>query len=374
VPLLHKIAGVVIVCAVILGLTLPGERRRPGSAREVNAARAGAESGRVADKADKAGKVTGSPAGQKSASPTPKVTVIAQAAPEAARVRANELGQIPVLMYHRIVDKPQMSLDRSVGEFRAEITRLARTGYVPITAAEFAAGRIDVPAGRFPVVLTFDDSTPGHFGLDAQGNPLPNTVVAILMETARQFPGFRPVATFYLNKELFGLGDRTAQGLKWLTQHGFELGNHTMTHADLSRLPKSGVQKEIGDIENQIVSQAGVHTTTLAYPYGSEPKKRAWAESKDGSYRFNGIFLAGWRPSEPPFSRDFDWTRIPRVRSEGKIAQDDCKQFCSTAWLDWLDKHPQERYISDGDPNTISFPRASERRLAERFRAWAREY
>jgi peptidoglycan/xylan/chitin deacetylase (PgdA/CDA1 family) len=368
VPLLHKIVGVVIVCAVILGLTLPREHPRSSPSKEVNVARAGAGSERVADRATR----------RPSATPPPKVTVIGRAAPEAARIKANELGQIPVLMYHRIVKKPQIPLDRSVTEFREEITKLATSGYVPITAAEFAGGRIDVPAGRHPVVLTFDASTPGHFGLDAQGDPLPDTVVAILMETARRHPGFRPVATFYLNRELFGMGvgmgGRTAEGLKWLIRHGFELGNHTMTHADLSRLPKAGVQKAISDIEGRIVSLAGIHTTTLAYPYGGEPKNRAWAEAKAGSYRFNGIFLARGQPSESPFSKDFDRTRIPRVRSEGKIAEGGCRRFCSTAWLEWLDKHPAERYISDGDPHTVTFPRAGERRLADRFRARARAY
>ncbi|GAA4084017.1 polysaccharide deacetylase family protein [Actinomadura miaoliensis] len=371
-PLLHKIAGVVIVCAVIMGLVLPRDER--GSEPEREAARAGAQT-KSENEADKDTPARPARQGRTThARPSPSVTVIAQARPEVARIRANELGQIPVLMYHRIVKKPEMSLDRSVQEFRDEITRLAKSGYVPITAGEFAAGRVDVPAGRHPVVLTFDDSTPGHFALDAHGNPAPDTVVSVLTEVARQYPGFRPTATFYLNKDPFQLGDRTGEGLKWLVQHGFELGNHTLSHKNLAQMSQSGVEKEIGDIEGQIVSLAGVHTKTLAYPFGSEPKKAAWAQAKTGSYRFNGVFLAGWRPSESPFSRDFDWRRIPRVRSEGKIAEDDCKRYCSIAWLDWLDKNPTERYISDGDPNTVSFPRAAESKLASRFRVYARAY
>ncbi|GAA4137255.1 polysaccharide deacetylase family protein [Actinomadura keratinilytica] len=369
-PLLHKIAGLVIVCAVILGLVLPRDER--GAGPEPAAARAAARSAPQA-----AGDAPARPARQERttpARPSPSVTAIAQARPEAARIRANELGQIPVLMYHRIVKKPEMSLDRSVQEFRDELIRLAKSGYVPITAGEFAAGRIDVPAGRHPVVLTFDDSTPGHFALDAGGNPAPDTAVSVLLEVARQYPGFRPTATFYLNKDPFQLGDRTAQGLQWLVRHGFELGNHTLSHKNLAEMSRSAVEKEIGDIEGRIASLAGVHTTTLAYPFGSEPKQAAWAQAKAGSYRFNGIFLAGWRPSESPFSRDFDWRRIPRVRSEGKIAEDDCTRYCSIAWLDWLDKNPAERYISDGDPNTISFPRTAEGKLASRFRAYARAY
>ena len=99
-----------------------------------------------------------------------------------------------------------------------------------------------------------------------------------------------------------------------------------------------------------------------------------WAERKDGSYAFQGIFLAGWRPSVSPFDGRFDRWAIDRVRSEGKIKEDDCKQFCSTAWLDYLDKHPDERYTSDGDPNTVTFPNMLEDRLGKPYRAWARVY
>ncbi|MFC6881771.1 MULTISPECIES: polysaccharide deacetylase family protein [Actinomadura] len=378
-PLLHKIAGVVVVCAVILGLTLPGARRgRDGGA---SASRAGAESrtgpspsaSPRSSRADAPRSGSPSPSASASATATPTAP-LAPAAPAAAAVKANELGEIPVLMYHRILKKPELSLDRSTKELRDELTRLAEEGYVPITAAEFVGGRFDVPAGKHPVVLTFDDSTPGHFGLDAQGNPKPDTAVGIIEDVARRHPGFRPVATFYLNDDLFGLGPQAAAGLRWLVQHGFEIGNHTVTHPDLSRMAKKKVQDEIGGMEGRILSLTGQHTTTFAYPFGAVPKKREWAQRRDGQYGFQGVFLAGWKPSESPYDKDFDRWAITRVRSEGKIRENDCKKFCSTAWLDELDDHPAQRYTSDGDPGTITFPGKEKRRLDERYRSMARVY
>lgn len=374
VPLLHKIAGVVIVCAVVLGLTLPGQRgkRDEGKAAE----RAGAESTATSTaRAAKAG-VAPSPGASGAASPSASATApIPAAAPGAVAAKANELGQVPVLMYHRILKKPELSLDRSTKELYDELTRLAKGGYYPITAAEFVGGRFGVPAGKHPVVLTFDDSTPGHFGLDAQGNPKPDTAVAIIEQVARENPGFRPVATFYLNKDLFGMDDvQAAAGLNWLRQHGFEIGNHTVTHPNLAGMSEKGVHKEIGDMEDRIVKLTGAHTATFAYPFGSVPKKEKWAEKQDGRYAFQGMFLAGWRPAMSPFDEDFDRWKIDRVRSEGKIKENDCKRYCSTAWLDYLDKHPDERYTSDGDPNTVTFPKAAEDRLAKEYRARARTY
>nr|BFE35320.1 polysaccharide deacetylase family protein [Actinomadura rugatobispora] len=363
-----------MVAAVVLGLWLPGE---PAETPSTVAARAGGKEPVPAGKVDDVR--LGDRAAGPGAAPGPAkapvhVGPLRPATPAAAAVQANELGQVPVLMYHRIVEKPTLALDRTVKEFREELVRLARGGYVPITAGEFVTGRINVPAGRHPVVLTFDDSTPEQFSLDPQGRPKPGTAVAILQEVARQHPGFRPTATFYLNKELFGLASQEAAGLRWLTQNGFELGNHTLTHRDLSTLSRKEVEKEIGDVEAKIVSLTGAHTATLAYPFGSEPDKRSWAEKKDGSYAFRGIFLAGWKPSESPFDTEFDRLAVARVRSEGKIKENDCTRYCSTAWLEELDRNPATRYTSDGDPNTITFPKSEEDRLVKELRGQGRIY
>jgi peptidoglycan/xylan/chitin deacetylase (PgdA/CDA1 family) len=273
------------------------------------------------------------------------------------------------------VKKPERSLDRSVKELYDELTRLAESGYQPITAAEFVSGRFNVPAGKYPVVLTFDDSSPDQFALDAQGNPAPDTAVAVIQQVASEHPGFRPTATFFLVDDIFGMEDQQASaGLKWLLQHGYDVGNHTKSHPNLSGLSERKVQDEIGSLEDRVVQLSGAHTATLAYPFGAVPGKERWARKQDGRYSFQGIFLAGWRPSASPFDEEFDRWNIPRIRSEGKIKENDCKKFCSTAWLEHLDKHPAERYTSDGDPNTVTFPKASEDRLAKEYRGRARTY
>ncbi|MGH3390610.1 MAG: polysaccharide deacetylase family protein, partial [Actinomadura sp.] len=299
---------------------------------------------------------------------------IGAAAPAARQARANELGVVPVLMYHRILPKSQVSLDRTTKELRGEFERLAKGGYVPVTAAEFVSGRIDIPAGGHPVVLSFDDGHPSHFALDANGVPRPDTVVGMLMDVSRRYPGFRPVATFFVNREPFLLGGQASAGLRWLLQHGFEIANHTLNHPDLSRMSQKQVQQEIGRDERQIVQLTGVHAVTLAFPFGAIPKKAGWAARMAGEYDFKGAFLAGWRPSGSPFAEDFEPMAIPRIRSEGKIKEEDCKRFCSTAWLDWLDKNPDKRYTSDGDRSVISFPKAEEERLDDGFRAQGRSY
>jgi len=295
-------------------------------------------------------------AGVPTASPTPT-----PATPESARkVKANELGLVPVIMYHRLLPKRIASIDRTPEQFRRELTRLAKEGYVPITAAEFVSGEIDIPAGMHPVVLTFDDGSPTHFALDENGALKPDTAVGILYEVAARYSHFRPVATFWVNRIPFGLTDEKeqARAVKWLLDRGFEVANHTYSHPDLRRLPAKRVREEIVRQE-RVLKRLGVErSTTFALPYGSLPRQRDVARKGkwDGTrYRFDGVFLAGSEPSVSPFAKSFSRYAIPRIQSNGKSGE--CRRWCSQYWLDWLAKHPEKRYTSDGDPTRISIPR-----------------
>jgi peptidoglycan/xylan/chitin deacetylase (PgdA/CDA1 family) len=294
-----------------------------------------------------------------SQAPPPAVRVT----PESARrVGANELGLVPVIMYHRILREPVAGIDRTPDQLRAELERLARTGYVPVTAAEFAQGRIDIPAGTHPVVLTFDDGNPSHFALGSDGLPVRDTAVRIILEVAQRHPGFRPVATFWVNRDPFGLRDRARQrsAVQWLLQRGFEVANHTYGHPDLRRLGRKKAGEAIVRQQRLLEALGAPPSTTFALPYGSRPKKRSVARegSWDGTgYHFDAVFLAGAEPAISPYAKGFDRYEIPRIQSNGKKGE--CRDWCSQHWLEWLDKHPHKRYTSDGDPGRISMPRRS---------------
>jgi peptidoglycan/xylan/chitin deacetylase (PgdA/CDA1 family) len=281
---------------------------------------------------------------------------------------------VPVLMYHQLSEHPGSVYDRTPADFRAELERLAAEGYVPITASEFTSGRIDVPAGAHPVVLTFDDSTNSQVRLGADGNPVPDSVLGILLDTARRHPAFRATATFFVNGEPFSTTGNKA--LTWLAGHGFEIGNHTLNHANLRNMDAAGVQQEIARNLKAIkkaVPNASV--VSLALPYGAMPQPGSLAvrgEAEGIAYQHRGVYLVGANPSSSPFAEGFDATAIPRIRSEAATGED--AQFGSTAWLNQLAKNPSGRYTSDGDPATVAFPRAEESRLAAAYRKQARAY
>ncbi|WP_235030623.1 polysaccharide deacetylase family protein [Nonomuraea solani] len=291
----------------------------------------------------------------------------------AAKVKANELGQIPVLMWHRIVPKPQTTDDRSPQQFRADLERLVREDYVPVTAAEMVAGKIDIPAGKHPVVLTFDDSSPSQLTLNEMGVPQKDTAVAILKEVAAKHKGWRPAATFYVTRDMFGktVREEQAQALLWLKDNGFEIGNHTRDHLNLRGRSQKEVEEQIGTIGKQINSLSYVNPTTIALPYGNQPRNKQWA-MRGKQYNHHGAFLAGYTPAPAPFSKSFDAAGIPRIKVMEK--KGDCAQFCSAAWLDWLKNNPDMRYTSDGDVSTVAYPKYKTPYLRKSFTTWSLPY
>ena len=117
------------------------------------------------------------------ARPGPRAAV-ADARPRTS-MPANELGQIPVVMHHMIRADRVGDYDQTPQEFRAELEYLWRHGYTPITVGELLSGKLDVPRGTTPVVLTFDDATTYQFELDSNGSVKPKTAVGIMLEFAR---------------------------------------------------------------------------------------------------------------------------------------------------------------------------------------------
>ncbi|MBF6170708.1 polysaccharide deacetylase family protein [Nocardia blacklockiae] len=290
-------------------------------------------------------------------------------APDPAAVAADELGEVPILMYHQLSPAPAGEYDQTPEEFRAELDRLYREGYRPVTAAQYSAGEIDLPAGTHPVVLTFDDSTVSQVAFAPDGAPAPGTVVGILTEFTAQHPDFRATATFYVNDDAFGNDPRA---LPWLAAHGYDLGAHTATHANLGTLDATGVQRELASNLRTIrraVPNAPVRT--MALPLGISPADPALATAGtwDGtSYTFDAVMLVGSEPAPSPYG-PLDPAAIPRIRS-GRAEV----PFDSAYWLNRLAEHPERRYTSDGDPHRISFPATRSGDLSPRWAARAHPY
>ncbi|MFL6066437.1 MAG: hypothetical protein ACJ74N_01735, partial [Gaiellaceae bacterium] len=81
----------------------------------------------------------------------------------------------------------------------------------------------------------------------------------------------------------------------------------------------------------------------------------------------------GAGPSPSPYSTSFDAGGIPRIRS-GHLPWRGEADFGAWYWLRELKNNPERRFVSDGDPATVAFPRALDAKLRPRFEARARAY
>ena len=103
-----------------------------------------------------------------------------------AWVHADELGAVPVLMYHQIVARTASDYDQIPAQFRGRLEQLYAHHFRTITAAAvLASGRVDLPAGTSPMVLTFDDSTVSQYAEQPDGTVAPDCAVGILLSVAR---------------------------------------------------------------------------------------------------------------------------------------------------------------------------------------------
>ncbi|MGE5554563.1 MAG: polysaccharide deacetylase family protein [Betaproteobacteria bacterium] len=282
----------------------------------------------------------------------------------ATRRMPNEAGQIMILVYHRFSAKPG-DWNRTPDQFRRDLETLYHQGYRLLSLRALLSGQIATPYGYTPVVLTFDDGWQSQFNyLTSGGTPVldPNSAVGILVEFHRRHPDMGLAGTFYLNANPFGQPSLAQKKLAWLVSHGFELGNHTLHHANLRRsTPEAGI-REIARLAGLISTLLpGYQVDTLALPFGAMPHDQRIAQAGEygsTSYRHRAVLLVGANPTPSPYSHSFDPLNLPRVQtSDVELGR----------WLSYFANHPEQRFVSDGHPATVTVP-ASRRGEVDRAR------
>ena len=293
--------------------------------------------------------------------PVPEIRTITRAA--AARLHANELGSVPVLMFHQVVAAPKGRLDISIAAYRAELSGLYRSGYRMVTVSDLVNHTINVPAGKSPMVLTFDDSSPSQYR-EVGGRMDPATAIGQLFEIAKRYGETRPVATMYVNGRPFG---NHPEYLRSLAKLGLELGDHTMSHANLRRLAPVQVQREL-ILGQEVIRRAvpGYQVRTMALPYGYHPANRLLDRHggfAGSTYTFQAVVLTGSNPVRP-YSKGFRPLELARiVPGHGPLTS----SF-------WEVRLRRTRYVSDGDPLVLSFPKELRADLDPRYAGATRPY
>ncbi len=287
-------------------------------------------------------------------------------------LKVNELGDVPIMMYHGIhnitdneytggnVDKD--GYQRTKEAFIEDLEFYYNSGYRMIRLQDYVNGIIDVEAGLSPIILTFDDGLENNIkvtGLDENGNIIidPNSAVGVLEDFKKKYPDFNVTATFFVNGGLFQQSEYNEKILNWLVDNGYDIGNHSYSHADFTTISKEKSVQEIGSIYNLLDKYIpGKYVNIVALPFGSPYDKdhSNFEAILNGIYNGNeyeteSTLRVGWMPETSPFNLNFDKTFLKRVRAWDDNGNDwDIKKS-----FEYLEN---TRYISDGDKDTITVP------------------
>jgi len=189
---------------------------------------------------------------------------------------------IPILMYHKVPDNPINTHHRifvTRKNFEKHLRFFKFRGLTSITFKDYLAfANGDKPIENFPkkpFILTFDDGYK-----DNHSNMLPLT----------QKYGFRGVlfllGDFSVSENFWDVGEdkeagqlMTYEQKKAFVDSGWEIGAHTLTHADLT---KSGYEKSLYEIAMSKVNlEEKLHTkvVSFAYPFGFyDDKVKSWVK------------------------------------------------------------------------------------------------
>lgn len=256
-----------------------------------------------------------------------------------------------IVMYHKFAEEEKDEWTRSYDNFYRDLKYLYEHGYRTISLSDYIKNEIKVPVGCTPIILTFDDGTKGQFNLieDDFGNLVanPKSAVGVMEKFYEEYPEFGLNGTFYINKTgFFGSVGTRKEKLEYLIQKGFEIGNHTSTHVNFSKVTSSEeIIKEVGALSKEVYELTGYKINSLALPFGSMSKTYEENIIKgvyEGSeYENNALLLVGANPALSPNHEDLKLSRLPRVRARGGNKEVECDLYW---WLEKMENNPSLKY------------------------------
>ena len=161
--------------------------------------------------------------------------------------------EVPILLYHHVfIGKPTNAYAVSLDQFREQLDYLQKNGFQTISVSLLAQA---ITKGAYlpekPIVITFDD---GNENVFLNAFPL-----------MKQF-GF--VGTLYIIADRVNAdGFLTENQIKEMQINGWEIGNHSMTHADLVAHPDL-LRNEVGNSKYNLETITGTSILSFAYPFG----------------------------------------------------------------------------------------------------------
>ena len=167
--------------------------------------------------------------------------------------------QVPILMYHYIRvnpvpgDRLGFNLSVTPDDFNRQLDWLAANGYHPVDfqdLRQYYAGQEPLPAK--PIVLTFDD---GYRDMYTNAYPALR---------AHHFKAVSYVVTGFAG----GPNYMTWDMIRELEANGIEIGAHTYSHLDLTKVSPDELHRQLVDSEGDFLAQLGHPVVDFCYPAG----------------------------------------------------------------------------------------------------------
>lgn len=176
-----------------------------------------------------------------------------------SRQPLHRLRGVPVFLYHGLSDSGEsVSSERerkywvSPKEFRRQLRLIAESGYRVTSLREVWSCETSAKPPWPAAVLTFDDGWASDY----------ETAFPLLAEIGA--PG-----VFFVNTSVIGLrGYLTWSRMAEMQKAGMSFQSHSHNHVDLSRLPKTVLERELRDSKRLLEDRLGQAVDFLAVPYG----------------------------------------------------------------------------------------------------------
>jgi peptidoglycan/xylan/chitin deacetylase (PgdA/CDA1 family) len=206
------------------------------------------------------------------------------------------LERIPILAYHKVDTCFEWGVTRVLPSQFSEQMRFLDTRGFRVTPLSYI---LEEEISERTIVLTFDDAYESlyHNAFEVMKEYGFTATVFVVSD----FVGKKNLWDVTLGREFIHLD---WGGLQELVKEGFEIGSHTHTHPDLTKVSEDRVRDELEISKKTLEDHLGVPVRFVSYPFGRY-SKRVKEIARECGYR-GGVCLSH------PFKRGFDILEIDR--------------------------------------------------------------
>jgi peptidoglycan/xylan/chitin deacetylase (PgdA/CDA1 family) len=167
--------------------------------------------------------------------------------------------RVPILMYHYIRDNVDphdrlgFNLSVTPADFAQQMDWLTANGYHPVDLEDLRAyllGHEGLPSR--PVVLTFDDGYRDMY----------TTAFPILL--AHHFKAVAYIVSGFVGSSR----NVTAEQIAEMDVNGIQIGAHTVSHADLTKISQADLSREVAESKASLEALTGHSVVDFCYPAG----------------------------------------------------------------------------------------------------------